>query len=173
MLDSLRKKPISRKLPSAHRKALFDPVALWIGFRSRCVSWESNSILIISPRFWVVHRRRRSGRADLFRRGSRIPPGGRWPFTIESKSLRESDDVEDGSRRLSERLPSDPELWASLTRLYQVEVFYGLFLAISNRGFGLSAEVSRLLADRHLDIGLICILMYQKAHDPGNAVSGK
>jgi hypothetical protein len=74
-------------------------------------------------------------------------------LTIDSKDCDESDDVEDGIRALLERLPSDPDLWASLTSAYEVDVFCGLFLDSSNRGFGLSAEVSKLLSDRHLNIG--------------------
>lgn len=51
------------------------------------------------------------------------------------------------------RLPSDSGVWVSLTSIFAVDVFCGLFLASSNRGFGISAEVSRLLSDRNLEIG--------------------
>jgi hypothetical protein len=86
-------------------------------------------------------------------RGTRIPTQGHWSLTIDSRECHESDDVEDGVRMLLARLPSDSDLWASLTRMYTVDVFCGVFLASSNRGFGISAEVSRLLSDRHLEIG--------------------
>ncbi len=74
-------------------------------------------------------------------------------MTIDSKSCDESDDVEDAVRMLLERLPSDPELWASLTSMYAVDVFCGLFLASSNRGFSISPDVSKLLSDRQVGIG--------------------
>jgi len=51
------------------------------------------------------------------------------------------------------RLPSDSGIWVSLTSNYAVDIFCGLFLASSNRGFGISAEVSRLLSNRNLEIG--------------------
>jgi len=51
------------------------------------------------------------------------------------------------------RLPSDGDLWVSLTGAYSVRVSCGLFLAASNRGFAISADVSKLLSDRNLEIG--------------------
>jgi len=78
---------------------------------------------------------------------------GRWSLTIESKDLQETDDVEDGVKMLLERLPSHPALWASITGLYKVDLFCGLFLRSSSRGFALPAEVSRMLANHYLDIG--------------------
>lgn len=84
---------------------------------------------------------------------SRVQQKSRWLLTVDSKDLAETDDVEDGIKLLLERLPSDPDLWASLTSLYRVDVVCGLFLGASNRGFGISAEVSRLLVDRRLGIG--------------------
>jgi len=85
--------------------------------------------------------------------GPRIPKRGQWLLTIDSRDCHSTDDVEDGIRMLLAQLPSDASLWASLTSTYAVDVFCGLFLASSNRGFCLSAEVSRLLSDRHLEIG--------------------
>ena len=50
------------------------------------------------------------------------------------------------------RLPSDGELWTSLTSTYKVDVNCGLFLT-DDRGFCLSPEVSKLFSDRHLEVG--------------------
>ncbi len=72
---------------------------------------------------------------------------------IDSKDCAENDNVDDGVRTLLARLPSDPDVWASLVNAYSVDVFCGIFIASSNRGFGISTEVSRLLADRGLEIG--------------------
>jgi len=85
--------------------------------------------------------------------GSRIANRGRWSLTIGSKDCDERGDVEDGVKMLLARLPSEADLWASLTSTFTVDVFCGIFMASSNRGFGISAEVSKLLADRHLNIG--------------------
>jgi hypothetical protein len=84
--------------------------------------------------------------------GSRIANRGRWSLTIDSKDCDERDDVEDGVKMLLARMPSDADLWASLTSTFRVDVFCGIFMASSNRGFGISAEVSKLLTDRHLNI---------------------
>jgi hypothetical protein len=85
--------------------------------------------------------------------GKRIAKTGRWSLTIESKDCSEEDDVEDGIKLLLARLPTDVDLWNALNAEYKVDIFCGIFLASSNRGFGISAEVSRMLADRHLKIG--------------------
>jgi hypothetical protein len=87
------------------------------------------------------------------RKGNPFPKEGRWILDIDSRECTENDDVDDGIRMLLERLPSDSGVWVSLTSTYAVDVFCGLFLASSNRGFGISAEVSRLLSDRNLEIG--------------------
>lgn len=87
------------------------------------------------------------------RKGDPFPRKGRWLLEIESKDCGQDVDVEDGIELLFSRLPSDPDFWASLTTAYNVDIFCGLFLTSANRGFGISAEVSKLLADRHLEIG--------------------
>jgi hypothetical protein len=87
------------------------------------------------------------------RKGNPFPKKGRWLLEIDSKECGEHDNVDDGIRMLLARLPSDSGVWVSLTSICAVDVFCGLFLASSNRGFGISAEVSRLLSDRNLEIG--------------------
>ena len=87
------------------------------------------------------------------RKGDPFPLKGRWILDIDSEDCDENDDVEDGVRLLLSRLPSHAGLWASLTTSYTVDVSCGLFLSTWNRGFGISADLSRLLADRNLTIG--------------------
>lgn len=87
------------------------------------------------------------------RRGNPFPRRGRWLLAIKSENCAESDDVEDGVRMLLARLPSDADVWIPLTDTYSVSVSCGLFLASSNRGFAISAEVSKMLSDRNLEIG--------------------
>ena len=92
--------------------------------------------------------------ARLSRSGdARYPPKGRWLLTIESKDCGEDRDVEDVVKMLLERLPSDREFWAALTSTYRVDIFCGIFMNASNRGFGISPATSKLLADRNLEIG--------------------
>ena len=86
-------------------------------------------------------------------RGARIPKRGRWFLSIESKNCNEDDDVEDGVRILLASLPSDKDLWDFLTKTYKVDIFCGLFLGAENQGFGISPDLSKLLADRNLEIG--------------------
>jgi hypothetical protein len=85
--------------------------------------------------------------------GTPFPKKGRWILEINSKDCDESDEVDDGVRMLLARLPSDPDVWASLASICSVDVFCGLFITSPNRGFGISTEVSRLLSDRGLQIG--------------------
>ena len=87
------------------------------------------------------------------RKGNQFPKKGRWVYEIDSKDCDENDDVDDGVRKLLTRLPSDPDFWTSLANTYSVDVFCGLFITSTNRGFGISTEVSRLLSDRGLQIG--------------------
>lgn len=82
----------------------------------------------------------------------RIPKTGRWALTIESKDCKEAD-LEDRLKMLFEKLPADLQVWEALAARYEVDVFCGLFLATHNRGFGLSAEMSKTLSDRGLEIG--------------------
>jgi hypothetical protein len=87
------------------------------------------------------------------KRGARAAKGSRWELSIESKDCDAQDDVEEGIKILLARLPSETALWTSLTTEYSVDLFCGLFMESSNRGFGISAETSRMLSDRHLEIG--------------------
>ena len=87
------------------------------------------------------------------RKGNPFPRMGRWLLEIDCKECTGNNDVDDGIRMLLARLPSDSGIWVSLTSNYAVDIFCGLFLASSNRGFGISAEVSRLLSNRNLEIG--------------------
>ena len=83
-----------------------------------------------------------------------IPKTGRWALSIHSKDYKGGEiELEEGLKILLGRLPSDAKLWRSLTAKYDVDVFCGLFLETSNRGFGLSANASKMLSHRNLDIG--------------------
>jgi Domain of unknown function (DUF4279) len=62
-------------------------------------------------------------------------------------------DVEEVILDLLGRLPTDPGVWHLLSQKYRMDLFCGLFLEASNRGFSLSAGTCRALADRGLEIG--------------------
>lgn len=87
------------------------------------------------------------------KKGDPFPRQGRWILTIDSRECDRNDDVEDGVRMLLARLPSSLDVWASLTSTYEVDVFCGLFLDSSNRGFGIQPDISKSLAERGLEIG--------------------
>ena len=54
---------------------------------------------------------------------------------------------------LLKKLPEDLDTWRALNRSCDVDLFCGLFLEAGNRGFVLSPETSKRLAERGLTIG--------------------
>jgi hypothetical protein len=95
----------------------------------------------------------RRGHPVSYGRGTRIAKRGRWSLTLESKDCGELCDVDDAIRMLLAGLTSDLAIWAELTRTFSADVFCGVFMAASNRGFGISVETSKMLSDRSLDVG--------------------
>ena len=55
---------------------------------------------------------------------------------------------------LLEGLTSDPEVWATLTARYRVDLFCGLFMEEGNEGFTLSAPALKALGDRGIELAL-------------------
>jgi len=83
-----------------------------------------------------------------------VPKKSQWALSIYSKDYENGEiELEEGLKILLGKLPSDAKLWRSLTTKYDVDVFCGLFLETSNRGFGLSANASKMLSHRNLEIG--------------------
>ena len=82
--------------------------------------------------------------------GTRTAAENRWSLTVESGR---NDEIERGITALLNRLPTNLELWRDLTQRYYIDIYCGLFLKTSNRGFGLSPQLSRMLADRNIGIG--------------------
>ena len=62
-------------------------------------------------------------------------------------------DIEDQVTILLTQLTSDLTVWRDLTRRFRVDLFCGLFLNASNRGFDFGPSVLRQLADRGISIG--------------------
>jgi hypothetical protein len=84
---------------------------------------------------------------------TRVPKTGRWSLRLDSRECSPTVDVDEGIQKLLALLPSERDVWASLTSRYQVDLFCGLFLEAENRGFGLSPEVTKLLSDRGIEVG--------------------
>jgi hypothetical protein len=68
-------------------------------------------------------------------------------------SGRQAADVADQIEALLARLTSDLAVWESLSRRYDANLFCGLFLETTNRGFELPASLLAAIAARHLRIG--------------------
>jgi hypothetical protein len=80
----------------------------------------------------------------------RISPFGSWRLeSAEDESL----DLEEQILKLLSCVIRDPEVWSQLTQKYKVDLFCGLFLDDLNRGFSLSPEVLKELAERNLELG--------------------
>lgn len=62
-------------------------------------------------------------------------------------------DVEAQLSTLLDVLTDDLTVWQDLTQRFEVDVFCGMFLDDSNRGFVLSEALVHMLADRNLMIG--------------------
>jgi hypothetical protein len=97
------------------------------------------------------------------RKGNPFPRKGRWILEIVSDACDEDEDLDGGIKMLLAKLPSDTSVWLSLTSMYAVDVFCAVSLKSTNRGFAISAEVSRLLSDRNLEIGFD---IYCESSDP-------
>ncbi len=93
------------------------------------------------------------GKAYLTRSGfNRIPRTGRWSVGLKSEECPDTD-VEGGIETLLGRVTGDLAIWDELSRSCNMDVFCGLFCLAGNRGFELSVEMSKMLADRHLTVG--------------------
>jgi hypothetical protein len=81
----------------------------------------------------------------------RCPPAsiGGWFLSEEWAS----ENPEELTRRLLDRLPADPVCWAELGSRFRVEVSYGISLEAWNRGFTLSAATVARLAALGAEVG--------------------
>jgi len=77
---------------------------------------------------------------------------GRWHYRLTSEAC-EQESVQGVIRTLFARLPQNPKLWATLSQKWKIDLFCGLFLETENRGFELSSELCRDLAQRGISIG--------------------
>jgi hypothetical protein len=80
---------------------------------------------------------------------SRVVRQGFWGLATSRSNLA----IEDHVAVLVAKLTSDLGTWRSLAARYRAEIFCGLFLNARNRGFELTAQSLRQLADRGITIG--------------------
>ena len=85
--------------------------------------------------------------------GTVISFGTLWSLDLSSDDCESDADVEDAIRLLLSRLTSDLTVWKELTQTYRVDLFCGIYLKTTNRGFEISTEVLKLLSERNLTIG--------------------
>jgi hypothetical protein len=69
------------------------------------------------------------------------------------ESSRDATDIEDQVVSLLARVTNDLDVWRDLSKRFRVDMFCGLFLDAKNRGFELTPQTLRQLADRGISIG--------------------
>jgi len=84
------------------------------------------------------------------KRYHRIAKTGMW---LLKGDLPESTEIEEQVGALLLRTTSDLEIWRNLTSTLDVDVFCGIFLESFNRGFALTPQITRMLADRGIKVG--------------------
>lgn len=83
------------------------------------------------------------------RGSSRVAPTGYWSLGAEDSSPA---DLDAQVTRLLALLPSDPEVWARLHEHFEIDLFCGWFMRVSNEGTALNASTLGALAERGIDL---------------------
>ena len=91
-----------------------------------------------------------NGQDGTFRRDAK---SGRWSLELSSRDLDDLD-FERALASLVGSLTDDLSVWLDLSGKYDTGLFCGIFLADSNRGISLPAELMSDLAARDLYLGL-------------------
>jgi hypothetical protein len=92
---------------------------------------------------------RRKGDVIPDKRYHRVASKGIWLLQGQADSNVE---LERQVQSLLEIVTDDLSIWHDLTNRFQVDIFCGLFLNNVNRGFALSPELMKRLADRRIKI---------------------
>jgi hypothetical protein len=82
---------------------------------------------------------------------ARTASTGMWRLVA---SKREPEDLDGQIAELLSKLTDDPDVWASIARTYQLDLFCGLFMGGSNEGLSISPESMAALGLRHIELGL-------------------
>lgn len=80
----------------------------------------------------------------------RVARTGSWML---NGGLPKTTEIEQQIVALLESVTNDMEVWRQIVAKYDADIFCGVFLNDSNRGFSLSPTVTSMLADRGLEIG--------------------
>lgn len=75
-----------------------------------------------------------------------------WLLSLKPEETDEWD-CEEAMLLLMRRLPSDRELWRSLTQQFKVDCYVSLRMCSRNKGFSLSAAVMSYLGERGIEAG--------------------
>jgi hypothetical protein len=84
------------------------------------------------------------------KRYHRVAKTGSWRL---EGALAATTDIGEQLIALLAAVTSDLEVWNRLTAEFDVDIFCGVFLNVSNRGFSLTPQVSRMLSDRGIEVG--------------------
>lgn len=93
---------------------------------------------------------RRKGAVIPDKRYHRVAATGTWRLEGTEPATA---DIEQQVLALLGRVTSDLQVWQRLTAEFAADVFCGLFLDESNRGFRLSPRVTQILSERGIEIG--------------------
>ena len=85
----------------------------------------------------------------LSKRGSAKAPGGVWLIQVENVA---AEDLSATLVKLLRRTTDKTEVWGTLAREFQVDLFVGIFAKDDNTIWELETEAIRELAQRHLAI---------------------
>ena len=85
------------------------------------------------------------------RSGERIAKFGHW--RLEAKD-REPEDLNGQVKALLDQLTPDLEVWRTLSKRFEIDLFCGLFMNESNEGVGVSPSSLSLLGERGIELSL-------------------
>ncbi len=82
----------------------------------------------------------------------RIPRFGHWALVLKPE---DTDEWECGPAMLEllSRLPSDVNIWRTVTEKYKADFFVGLYMPDNIRGFILEPDVMQYLGERNIEAG--------------------
>ena len=94
-------------------------------------------------------------KGHVFLRGKtgkeRIAKSGMW--RIEATEC-EHENIDFQISETLDKLSSDLDVWKSLSERYQIDLFCGLFMEVSNEGMEISSSSLGMLAERGVKVGL-------------------
>ncbi len=97
-------------------------------------------------------------KGDVFRgkRYDRIYDVGSWRLHTERSDI----DLQDQINKLLDKLPADLEIWHSLTKRFQADLFCGLWMKRWNRCLSFEVATLQQMTERGLSIGLDVYVEY-------------